>query len=425
MSDILSELRWRNLIHQVTDEEGLGKLLAVGQQTVYVGFDPTADSLHVGSLLPLMMLRRFQRAGHRPIALVGGATGMIGDPSGKSEERNLLSKDQLDQNVSGLKTQMEQFLDFEGDGAAILVNNFDWMQGFSYLDFLRDVGKCFPVGTMMGKESVKARLSSEAGLSYTEFSYMLLQAYDFAVLSREHGCRLQAGGSDQWGNITAGIDLGRRMGSPQLYGLTSPLLLTSDGRKMGKTERGAIWLSADKTSPYEFFQYWRNVADEDVMTCLHYLTEIDQQECESLAGEIKERPEARAAQTRLAEWMTEFVHGTAGLESAKKASQVLFGGEISDMNDAQLTQIFSDVPSKELSASVLAGEGLWIVDALRESGLVTSGGEARRGIKEGSVYVNNQRCTDQDRRLAKDDLASETVLILRRGRKKYALLRFV
>ncbi len=274
-TDILSELEWRELIQQTTDREGLAQKLSTPGQTVYAGFDPTADSLHVGSLLPLMLLRRFQKAGHRPIALVGGATGMIGDPSGKTEERKLLDRDQLARNVAGVAKQMEMLLDFEGPCGAKLLNNFDWMGGWTYIDFLRDVGKMFPMGVMLGKESVRNRLErADVGLSYTEFSYMLLQAYDFVYLSREYHCHIQIGGSDQWGNITAGIDLGRRMLGQQLYGLTAPLLLTSDGRKMGKTEKGTVWLSAEKTSPYLFYQYWLNIDDQDVLRCLRYLTEI-------------------------------------------------------------------------------------------------------------------------------------------------------
>ena len=290
--DLIAELRWRGLIHQITDEVGLKKLLDSGPQTVYIGFDPTASSLHVGSMMQLMMLRRFQQAGHRPIALVGGATGMIGDPSGKSEERNLLSTDQLQQNIAGVESQMRQFLSFEGDRGAILLNNFEWMKGYGYLEFLRDVGKNFPVGTMMGKESVRARLGSDAGLSYTEFSYMLLQAYDFVHLCREHDCLIQAGGSDQWGNVTAGIDLSRRMLGKQVFGITAPLLTTSDGRKMGKTESGAVWLDRARTSPYAFYQYWINVGDEDVMRCIAYLTEIDRAEYDSLAESTSSDPGA-------------------------------------------------------------------------------------------------------------------------------------
>jgi len=427
MSDnnlLTDELRWRGLIHQTTDDIGLAKLLNSGQQTVYIGFDPTASSLHVGGLMQLMMLRRFQKAGHRPIALVGGATGMIGDPSGKSEERNLLSADDLQRNVEGVAEQMRRFLDFETKDSALLLNNFDWMKGYSYLEFLRDVGKNFPIGQMMGKESVRSRLESEVGLSYTEFSYMLLQAYDFVHLAKSHNCLIQAGGSDQWGNITAGIDLGRRMIGKQLFGLTAPLLTTSDGRKMGKTESGAIWLDAERTSPYVFFQYWRNVADSDVMRCLAYLTEIDRQEYDSLQQQTETDPGACAAQKRLAEFMTRLVHGNDGLQSANRASEILFGGEIDRLSDKQLVEIFADVPSREASRQSLAGEGWWIVEALRESGLSASSGEARRAISDGGVYVNNRRVTDVNRKLTVDDLASETVMVLRKGKRNYALLRF-
>jgi tyrosyl-tRNA synthetase len=421
---LIEELTWRGLIHQQTDEAGLAKLLDSGQQTVYIGFDPTADSLHVGSLMQLMTLRRFQKAGHRPIALVGGATGMIGDPSGKSEERNLLSADQLQANVDGVAAQMKQILDFEGDNAALLLNNFQWMKGYSYLEFLRDVGKSFPVGAMMGKESVRSRLDSEAGLSYTEFSYMLLQAYDFVHLCKEHGCKIQAGGSDQWGNITAGIDLGRRMLGEQLFGVTAPLLTTSDGKKMGKTEKGAIWLDPARTSPYAFYQYWVNVADADVMKCIAFLTEIEKPEYDELAAQTESDPGRRAAQKRLAQWMTEFCHGAGGLESAMKATQIFFGGEIGDASDQQLGEIFADVPSNELPRDILSGEGLWVVEALQKAGLVNSSSEARRAIKDGGVYVNNERVEDMNLRLTESHLASETVIVLRKGKRKYALLRF-
>lgn len=423
-TDLLAELSWRGLIHQCTDQEGLSKLLGSGPQTVYIGFDPTASSLHVGSMMQLMMLRRFQKAGHRPIALVGGATGMIGDPSGKSEERNLLSPDQLQANVDGVAGQMRKFLDFDGQHAALLLNNFDWMQNYSYLDFLRDVGKSFPVGAMLGKESVRARLESEAGLSYTEFSYMLLQAFDFVQLCKTHGCRIQAGGSDQWGNITAGIDLARRMLGEQVFGITAPLLTTSDGRKMGKTESGAIWLDANRTSPYQFYQYWRNVDDADVMRCIAYLTEIDREEYQELSQVTENDPGRRTAQNRLAEWMTEFVHGSDGLTSAVKASRILFGGEIGSQTDSSLGEIFADVPSSKEQKDRLQGEGYWIVEALQAAGLVGSGGEARRAIKDGGVYLNNERVTDDQYRLTLDDLASETVLILRKGKRNYALLKF-
>lgn len=421
---ILDQLAWRGLIHQNTDTEGVAKLLSQ-PSTVYAGFDPTSDSLHVGSLLPLMLLRRFQQAGHRPIALVGGATGMVGDPSGKSDERNLLDKETLDKNVAGIESQMRRFLDFSGPNAAVVVNNFDWMKGFSFLDFLRDVGKNFPVNVMLTKDSVKSRLeNSDSGLSYTEFSYMLLQAYDFAYLAKHHNCLLQIGGSDQWGNITAGIDLGRRMLGKQLFGMTCPLLLTSDGRKMGKTERGAIYLAPERTSPYAFYQYFLNVADVDVLMVLRFLSDISREEWEAMNTAVAEKPQERAAQKHLAESLTKLVHGDAGLASARKATEVLFGAEIENLSDADLMAIFEDVPSKQLSISLLDEPGYPIVDALVASSLASSKGEARRSLEGGGIYLNNRRVETVDRKIVRSDLASESVVVLRSGRKKYALLRF-
>ena len=427
MSDIYSELSWRGLINQVTDEEHLPKWLNEGSRTAYVGFDPTADSLHLGSLLPLLYLRRFQKAGHKPIALVGGATGMIGDPSGKSKERNLLSVEQLQANVEGMRRQMERFLDFDcGDNSAVLVNNFDWMQKFSYLDFLRDIGKNFPVNVMLAKDSVKGRLErTDSGLSYTEFSYMLLQAFDFVHLNREFGCELQIGGSDQWGNITAGIDLGRRMHSVQLYGITCPLLTKSDGAKMGKTETGTVWLSPDRTSPYEFYQYLFRVADEDAGMCLRFLTELTEPEIAELDKSREESPQNRDSQRRLAEELTRLVHGDEGLATAQRATEIFFGAEISDLNDSQLASIFADVPSNELPRSELSGEGLPIMDAFVAAGLSKSKGEARRTITQGGAYINNRREKEIDMRLVESHLASETTMVLRSGKRNYALLRFV
>lgn len=423
---IHSELAWRGLIQQTTDDAFLPDWLAKGSRTLYAGFDPTAESLHVGSLIPLLTLRRFQRAGHRPIAVVGGATGMIGDPSGKSEERNLLDRDALARNVAGLERQMRRFLDFDaGPRAALLVNNHDWMSRFSYLEFLRDVGKHVPVNVMLSKESIKNRIASEAGISYTEFSYMLLQAYDFVHLHEQLGCELQIGGSDQWGNITAGIDLARRLRGVQLYGLTLPLLTKSDGAKMGKTERGTIWLAADRTSPYQFFQYWINVEDDVVSKCLRYLTELEREEIESLDDSRASEPGRRDSQRRLAESLTELVHGAEGLASARRATEIFFGAEIADLSDGQLGQIFADVPSKELPRARLAGEGLNIADALVEAGLSKSKGEARRAVQQGGAYVNNRRVAESERQLGPADLASESVLVLRSGKKNYALLRFV
>ncbi|HYO26359.1 MAG TPA: tyrosine--tRNA ligase, partial [Lacipirellulaceae bacterium] len=402
--DLLTDLRWRGLIHQTTDDARLGAWLAERPRTLYVGFDPTADSLHVGSLTGLVTLRRFQKAGHRPIAVVGGATGMIGDPSGKSAERNLLSKEQLAANIEGMATQMRRFLDFSrGPSAALLVNNFDWTAPWSYLEFLRDIGKNFPVNVMLTKDSVKSRLGRGdddpgAGMSYTEFSYMLLQAYDFVHLHDTHGCELQAGGSDQWGNITAGIDLARRMRGAQLYGLTWPLLTKSDGTKMGKTESGAVWLSPARTSPYAFYQYWVNVDDADAGTCLRRLTELPREQIEALDEARLAEPAKRESQRRLAEELTRLVHDESGLAAARRASDIFFGAEVSALDDAELGQIFADVPSTQLSVALLDG-GLPIVDALCEAGLASSKGEARRTVAQGGAYVNNRRVDDVERRL--------------------------
>ncbi len=425
MTDLYSDLAWRGLIHQTTDEQQLGKWLMEKSRTVYAGFDPTADSLHVGHMLGLSTLRRFQRAGHRPIAVVGGATGMIGDPSGKSEERKLLSLEELRANVAAIETQMTSFLEFgKSATSALLVNNFDWMSRFSYLDFLRDVGKNFPVNVMLAKDSVRARLErSDVGLSFTEFSYMLLQAYDFVHLHDHHSCELQVGGSDQWGNITAGIDLARRMRGAQLYGLTWPLLTKSDGSKMGKTESGAVWLSPRRTSPYQFYQYWINVDDADADKCLRFFTDLGREEIEALDAARRESPEARQSQRRLAEEITRLVHGESGLTKARRASEILFGAEISELSDLELGEIFADVPSQTLPRSTLAA-GLTAIDALVSAGLSKSKGEARRTIEQGGGYVNNRRIDSIERRLNESDLASETVLVLRAGKKKYALLRF-
>ena len=425
MTDIVADLTWRGLIHQCTDLPAVTEWLNTGSRTVYIGFDPTAGSMHVGNLVQLVVLRRFQRAGHRPIALVGGATGMIGDPSGKSAERNLLTAETLQANVASIQQQMSRFLDFEqGENAAQLVNNLDWISDWTYLAFLRDVGKNFPVNVMLSKESVKNRLDrADGGLSYTEFSYMLLQAYDFVHLSEQFDCHLQFGGSDQWGNITAGIDLGRRMRGVQLYGITCPLLTKADGSKMGKTESGSIWLSPDQTSPYKFYQYWMNVADDDAGSCLRMLTELPREEIEELDVARQQEPHARASQRRLAEHLTELVHGEAGLSTAVRATEILFGAEIEDLDDEQLLDIFVDVPSEEIARQRLADPGVALIDALVEVGLCNSKGEARRTIEQGGAYINNRRVETVEQQLTCSDLASQSVIVLRRGKKKYALLR--
>jgi len=432
----LEELRWRGLLHQTTDDK-LDAWLAEKPRTVYAGFDPTADSLHVGSLLGLIVLRRFQQAGHKPIAVVGGATGMIGDPSGKSAERNLLSKQDLERNVAGLGEQMRRFLDFDaGENSALLVNNFDWTGQWSYLEFLRDVGKNFPVNVMLAKDSVKSRLGrgkgsqkeddtdDSAGMSYTEFSYMLLQAYDFVHLQQSNGCELQAGGSDQWGNITAGIDLARRMHGVQLYGVTWPLLTKGDGTKMGKTESGAIWLSAERTSPYQFYQYWKGTDDADVGNCLRMLTELSRAEIESLDDARQTDASKRASQIKLAEELTRLVHGDAGLATAEQATQIFFGAEIENLDDRALAGIFADVPSCELPRDRLSAGDLTIIDALVETGLAKSKSDARRTVQGGGAYINNRRIEDHAACLGPEHLASETTVVLRSGKKKYALIRF-
>jgi tyrosyl-tRNA synthetase len=418
---ILDELQWRGLIHQSTDIAQLREHLST-PQTLYCGFDPTASSLHAGNLVPLMALRRFQKCGHTPLCLVGGSTGMVGDPSGRSEERNLLSTDTLAENLAGIKRQAEKFLDFNCTNAARVVNNYDWTAPVSFLEFLRDVGKHVTINTMLAKDSVKSRIERpDSGLSYTEFSYMLLQAFDFAHLSKSHGCTLQLGGSEQWGNITAGIDLGRRMHGASLFGMTLPLLLTSDGRKMGKSAKGALWLDANRTSPYAFYQYWINVADEDVGNCLRFLTELTRAEIESIEAEQKAKPGDRPGQKALAKWLTQFVHGDEGLASAQKATDIFFGAEIESLNDAQLNEIFADVPSVSVAKTEFDG-GIALVDALVRTSLCASKGEAKRALIAGAIALNNRKIAEE-RTLNESDRASESVIVLRNGKKRYALLK--
>jgi tyrosyl-tRNA synthetase len=418
---ILDELAWRGLIHQSTDMAELRNHLSESR-TLYCGFDPTASSLHVGNLVPLMALRRFQRAGHKPLCLVGGSTGMVGDPSGRSEERNLLTPEVLAENLAGIRKQAERFLDFSGANAARVVNNYDWTAPISFLDFLRDIGKHVTINTMMAKDSVKSRIERpDSGLSYTEFSYMLLQAFDFAHMYKAMGCTMQIGGSEQWGNITAGIDLGRRMHGGALFGMTLPLLLTSDGRKMGKSAKGALWLDAERTSPYAFYQYWINVADADAGNCLRFLTELTREEIEALDESTKDKPGERAAQKALATWLTRFVHGDAGLSAAQKATDIFFGAEIDSLNDAQLIEIFADVPSISVVKSEF-DKGITVVDALVRTELCASKGDAKRTLTANAIALNNRRI-DADRALSNADRASESVIVLRNGKKRYALLK--
>jgi len=421
--DLFAEFENRGLVHQSTDPASLRAWLASGSRRVYAGFDPTADSLHVGHLVALLLLRRVAAAGHEPVALIGGATGMIGDPSGRSEERNLLSPEELAANVAGVERQIRGIL--SGTGQTVhVVNNADWMRGVGYLAFLRDVGKHVPLSQMLGKDSVKSRLERDGGLSYTEFSYMLLQAWDFVHLSDALDCRVQIGGSDQWGNITAGIELGRRLRSRDLHGITCPLLTKSDGTKMGKTASGAIWLDPKRTSPYRFYQYWINLDDDDAGRCLHRLTELSLDERQALDASRAANPAARETQKRLAEALTHLVHGPEGLSAAQQATAIFFGAEISSLNDAQLAEIFAEVPSCEFPRASLDGEGLALLEAFELTKLAASRSQARRTIDQGGAYVNNRRISDPAYRLTSRDLAGQATLILRSGKKAYALARF-
>ena len=419
----ISTLTERGFVSQISSPE-LEKQLTDKCVTLYAGFDPTAKSLHIGNLLQIMLLAQYQHLGHKPLALVGGATAMIGDPSGKSQERVLLTEDSISENMVGIKKQLSQFLDFDcGENSAELVNNFDWISKFSFIEFLRDVGKNFRVGEMMGKESVRKRLNSDAGMSFTEFSYQLLQGYDFLHLFREKNCTLQVGGDDQWGNIVAGIDLTRKVAGKPVYGMTSPLLTTASGQKFGKTEAGTIWLDGEMTRPYDFYQYWIRVDDRDIVNLLQRFTFMPMDEIAELQKQVAAEPEKRTAQKVLAEYVTEMVHGKAQLELVQKATGILFGSEIVGLNDQELTGIFADVPSSAMSKDKLA-EGIAILDILTESGLCTSKGEAKKLIKAGGAYINNNRINEMDFTVNTSSLASESVIILRSGKKKYHLVRF-
>jgi tyrosyl-tRNA synthetase len=431
MNTLFSDLQARGIVKQVTDTE-LETQLGKRKFTLYCGFDPTSDTLHVGSLLPLLTLKRFQQAGHRIIAVVGGATGMIGDPSGKSAERSLLGDEQLQHNLNGLRSTISRFLSFEGSNAAVLVNNGDWFRDVSYIDFLRDVGKHFTVNHMVAKESVRARLEDrEHGISYTEFSYMLLQAYDFWVLHDRESCDLQIGGSDQWGNITAGIELIRRMRvangtqaeGRDVFGLTHPLVSKADGTKFGKTETGTVWLDAKKTSPYQFYQFFVRTADADVPMFLRYFTFLSMEEILRLEESIKTAPEKREAQLTLAREITKLVHGQAELDRTEKATQALFGTGIRELDEKTLLEVLSEAPSTKLPKSRL-DEGLALVDALAETGLCQSKGAARKDLTAGGIYVNNERAGDAAAVLKASDLIAGNYILLRKGKKTYHLLSF-
>ena len=420
---ILDELDARGLVADVTDRAGLATLLANGAVTFYCGYDPTASSLHVGNLVPLIVQARLQRDGHKPIVLIGGATGMIGDPSGKSVERNLLDDAELESNVAGIRKQLERFLDFSPvPNAAAIVNNADWTRGVGYLEFLRDVGKYLTVNYMMAKESVRARLEGDAGISYTEFSYMLLQAYDFVHLSKAYGCRLQVGGSDQYGNITAGCELSRKMGGAQLFGLTQPLLLDSSGQKMGKTSTGErIWLDPERTSPYAFYQYWLNVADEDAPRFLKLFSSRSLGEIDELVRAHDADRSQRMAQRELARTLTAWVHGEREVGRIEEASRVMFGGSLDGIREDTLTLLAQVVPVVEIRRSDLAS-GIGIVDLLSRT-VAESKSAARRLVQQGGAYVNNVRVSDLEHKVSTQHLVTQNMLVVRGGRKDYRLVR--
>lgn len=418
-TDFLQELRDRGLVYQITDEEALQEKLNKESVKLYIGFDPTADSLHIGHLLPILTLRRFQLQGHVPIALVGGGTGMIGDPSFKDAERSLNTTETVASWADSLRKQLESFIDFENDqNPAIIANNHDWLGSMLLIDFLRDVGKNFTINYMMSKESVKRRI--ETGISYTEFAYQLLQAYDFLKLYDTHDCSLQLGGSDQWGNITSGIELLRREREVQGYGLTMPLIKKADGTKFGKTEGNAVWLDAEKTSPYEFYQFWYNTDDRDAVQFLKYFTFLSLEKIAEIEKEFMAAPHQRAAQKILAREVTTLAHGEAAYEQALKISEALFSGDIKELNAEEIKQGFKDVPNYNVDLE----DDLNIVELLVTSGLVTSKRQAREDVTNGAIYINGDRVQDLDYQLDETDKIDNQFTVLRRGKKKYFLLKF-
>jgi tyrosyl-tRNA synthetase len=422
--DILDDLTSRGLFADCTDTPALAARLAAGPTTLYCGFDPTADSLHVGNLVPLLALRRFQLAGHLPIALAGGATGMVGDPSGKSAERNLQTREQVQHNIASIKQQLARFLDFETRAnPARLVDNADWTAPITYLDFLREVGKHFTVNSMIAKESVRARMEDrDAGISYTEFSYMLLQAHDFYHLRKEFGCELQIGATDQWGNITAGVELTRRKLGVTVWGLTFPLLTKADGTKYGKSAAGAVYLDPRRTSPYRFYQFFIQAEDADVLKLLNFLTFLSCEEIQALAAELAANPGARAAQKRLARELTTLVHGPTACDEAVRASEILFGGSLEGVSEAAFAEVAGEAPARELGRDQLAGAGLGLLDLLVHAGLAASKGQARKDVEGGGIYVNNARETAVQRRITAADLLFGRHLLLRKGRRNYVVV---
>ena len=415
---LIEELKWRGLIYQQTDETGIENLLNKEQVTLYCGADPTADSLHIGHLLPFLTLRRFQEHGHRPLVLIGGGTGMIGDPSGKSEERKLQTEEQVEINVQGISKQMHKIFEFDTNKGAKLVNNKDWLGQISLIEFLRDYGKHVGVNYMLGKDSIQTRL--EHGISFTEFTYTILQAIDFGHLNQTYNCKIQVGGSDQWGNITSGIELMRRMyGENEAFGLTIPLVVKSDGKKFGKTEGGAVWLDADKTSPYEFYQFWINSTDEDVIKFLKYFTFLSKAEINDLEKSLQEAPHLREAQKALAENVTRFIHGQDALDDAIRISQALFSGDLKSLSAKELKEGFKDVPQVDLNHTTSN-----IVEAIVETGISSSKRQAREDINNGAIYINGERQQDVNYELSDEDKIDNAFTIVRRGKKKYFMINY-
>jgi len=434
--NLVEELKWRGMVHDIMPgtEEQLNKEMT----TAYIGFDPTSDSLHIGSLVPIILLVHLQKAGHRPIALVGGATGMIGDPSGKSDERNLLDEETLAKNVAGIRSVLSRFLDFDSkeENAPILVNNYDWMKDFSFIDFARDVGKRITVNYMMAKDSVKKRLSADSGvgMSFTEFTYQLIQGYDFYHLNMQYGCLLQMGGSDQWGNITTGTELVRRMnvtqsdGEPaKAYAMTCPLITKADGSKFGKSEGGNVWLDADKTSPYKFYQFWLNTTDQDAEKYIKIFTFLGKNEIDQLIAQHKEAPHMRLLQKKLAEQVTVFVHSQQEYENAVKASNILFSGgaeDLKQLNEATFLDVFEGVSQAEIKRSDIV-DGLDIIAALSSaSNFLKSNGEARRALKENSIAVNKDKVTESYV-VTQKDLINDKFVLLQRGKKNYFVIKAI
>lgn len=422
MISLIEELRWRELLQDTT--EGAAEHLAEEPRTLYIGFDPTASSLHLGSLVPIMGLVHAQRAGHTPIALVGGGTGLIGDPSGKTAERRLLTKEKAAENAQGIRAQLEHFLDFDvASNPARMLDNREWLGGLALVDFLRDIGKHFSVNQLMAKESVRRRLENEeTGISYTEFSYVLLQSYDFLELYRREGCTVQMGGSDQWGNITSGVDLVRRVEGAKAHGVVFPLVTNASGTKFGKSEAGNVWLDPERTSPFRFYQYWINVDDADVVRYLKFFTLLSPEEIEELALAVEQEPYRRAAQKALAEDVTRRLHGEAGLGAARRATDALFGGHIEGLGADEIADVFSDVSSSEIPATALEGQGLPMVDLLAETDLASSKGDARRSIRGGGIYLNSRRVEDEGATVTVEDTIEGRFILLRKGKKRYHLV---